>query len=314
MILAVTNRLINAFPVWIVLGSVLSLFRTDWFIWFKPYIGYGLMVIMLGMGLTLQVTDFKRVLQKPAYVGMAALLQYTVMPALGWGLGLLFNLETGLAVGLILVACCPGGTASNVICYLARVDVALSVSMTAVSTILAVLMTPLLTTWLIGDRVEVSALGLFIGTAKVVLVPVVLGVLLHHFFPRASEKITPFSPIFALAAIFMIIGSIIGENKQLLIESGLRLLAAVTTLHCCGFGLGYLFAKLVLRDETASRTTAIEVGMQNSGLGAVLAKDNFPALAGVAAPSAITGSVHNIIGSLLVWIYRRWPSRSVGQD
>jgi BASS family bile acid:Na+ symporter len=309
MLLSTVSRLINAFPLWIVLGSLLALFRPDWFIWFKPYISYGLMVIMLGMGLTLKADDFKRVLENPWYVGLAALLQYTVMPLLGWGIGLLFNLETGLAVGLILVACCPGGTASNVICYLARVDVALSVSMTAVSTLMAVIMTPLLTTWLIGNKVEVSAIGLLIGTARVVLVPVVLGILIGRFLPRFSAKITPFSPLLALAAIVMIIGAVIGGSRELLLESGLRLLLAVITLHLCGFGLGYLFTKFVIRDEVVSRTTSIEVGMQNSGLGVVLARENFAALAGVAAPSAIASSVQNIVGSLLVWVFRRWPAK-----
>ncbi len=303
------NVLINWFPLWILVGSLLSLWEPDLFLWFKPYIGYGLMVIMASMGMTLHLDDFKRVLLHPWQVGIAVILQYTIMPLLGWSIGIVFGLEPGLAVGLILVACCPGGTASNVICYLARIDVALSVTMTAVSTMLAVAMTPLLTTLLIGDAVEVSAWGLFVGTAKVVLVPVALGIAVNRIFPEACRRVTNFAPLFALAAILMVIGSIIGENKQLLLESGLLLLGAVTLLHCCGFAFGYLFSKWLVKNETSARTTAIEVGMQNSGLGAVLANENFPTLAGVAAPSAITGSVHNIIGSLLVWVFRRWPAK-----
>lgn len=304
------NALINGFPLWILGGSLLALWEPAAFLWFKPYIGYGLMVIMAAMGLTLHVNDFKRVLRHPRQVGVATILQYTVMPLLGWGIGLLFDLETALAVGLILVACCPGGTASNVICYLARVDVALSVTMTTVSTVLAVVMTPLLTTLLIGDKVEVSGWGLFVGTAKVVLVPVALGIVVNHFFPGTGRRVVHLAPLLALVAILMIIGSIIGENKRLLLDSGLRLLGAVTLLHVSGFGLGYIFSKWLMKDEVSARTTAIEVGMQNSGLGAVLAQDNFPTLIGTAAPSAITGSVHNIIGSMLVWIFRRWPAHT----
>lgn len=307
------DKIVNLFPVWIFLGSILALMNPEIFIWFKPYIGYGLMVIMLGMGLTLHIKDFKRVFKNPLYVGIASVLQFTLMPFFGWGLGFLFGLEKPLAVGLIIVSCCPGGTASNVICYLARVNVALSVTMTAVSTIVAVIMTPLLTTFIIGNTVDVSGWNLFLGTAKVVLIPVILGILINRYQPKLSEKVVPFSPFFALVAILLIIGSIIGEDRQLLFESGFKLLFAVTTLHVLGFGLGYLFSKFMLKNETVSRTVGIEVGMQNSGLGAVLAKDNFPMLIGVAAPSAITGSVHNIIGSLLVWIFRKWPAKDGGE-
>lgn len=264
---------------------------------------------MLSMGLTLHVKNFKRVFTNPLYIGVAALLQFTVMPLLGWSIALFFELDKALAVGLILVSCCPGGTASNVICYLARVNVALSVTMTAFSTIIAVFMTPLLTMFLIGDRVEVSGWNLFLGTSKVVLAPVILGILISRFLPSVASKVRPYSPILALIAILFIIGSIIGEDKDILLKSGFRLLSAVTTLHLCGFGLGYLLSKIIVKNEEVSRTVAIEVGMQNSGLGAVLAKDNFPLLLGVAAPAAITGSVHNIIGSWFVWIFRKWPAK-----
>jgi len=305
----ILGRIIDAFPVWILIGSVLALIEPTLFLWFKPYIGLALTVIMLGMGLVLRAEDFKRVLENPLLVGAAALFQYTLMPFYGWALGRLFDLSQPLAVGLIIVACCPGGTASNVICYLARANVALSVSMTAVSTLLAVIATPLLTALLIGDRVEVSIWNLMIGTASVVLVPVIGGILVNRYLPRAARRVAPFSPLAALIAILLVIGSIIGEDREVLLESGFQLLAAVTTLHLLGFGSGYWLAKWLLKDEQASRTVAIEVGMQNSGLGAVLARDNFPALIGVAAPSAITGSVHNIIGSLIVWMCRRYPAR-----
>lgn len=305
-----TDKIVSLFPVWIFLGSVIALIKPEIFVWFKPYIEYALMVIMLGMGLTLQPKDFKDIIKNPLYVGIAATIQFTVMPLLGWSIGLLFSLEKPLAVGLIIVSCCPGGTASNVICYLARVNVALSVAMTAFCTIIAVIMTPFLTTFIIGNTIDISGLNLFVGTAKVVLVPIILGVLINRYLPILSKKVVPFSPFFALIAILLVIGSIIGEDQQLLFKSGFKLLFAVTTLHILGFGLGYIFARLILKNETVSRTIGIEVGMQNSGLGAVLAKDNFPNLIGVAAPSAITGSVHNIIGSLLVWIFRKWPSNN----
>ncbi|MEN0051511.1 MAG: bile acid:sodium symporter family protein [Bacteroidota bacterium] len=307
---SILNKIVNLFPIWILAGSVLALVHPPTFLWFKPYIVPGLMIIMLGMGLTLQLEDFRRVLKNPKYVGLAALLQFTLMPLLGWGIGTLFGLEQSLAVGLILVSCCPGGTASNVICYLARANVALSVSMTAVSTLAAVLMTPLMTTYLIGDTVSVSGWNLFYGTAKVVLIPVALGIIINQYFPKVARKFTPFSPLVALIAILLIIGVIMGEDRDLLLESGLLLLGAVFSLHFLGFLLGYFLSKLLLRDEQVSRTVGIEVSMQNAGLGAVLAKDNFPTLMGVAAPCALAGSIHNIVGSILVWVFRKYPVKS----
>jgi BASS family bile acid:Na+ symporter len=306
---SVLENIINAFPIWIIIGSVLSLYFPEYFIWFKPYITYGLAVIMLGMGLTLNIEDFKRVFERPKDIAIASLFQFTVMPLLGWGLGYVYGLDKALAVGMIMVACCPGGTASNVICYLARVDVALSVSMTAFSTLLAVIMTPLLTTLLIGNKVEVSALNLFFGTAKVVLIPVLVGIGVSRYFPKTSAKIVPFSPLFALAAIFLIIGVIIGEDKSIIFESGLKLIAAVTTLHVFGFIIGYGLSKIFIKNEEVSRTVGLEVSMQNSGLGAVLAKDNFPLLLGVAAPCALASSIHNIVGSILVAVFRKWPAK-----
>ena len=310
MQISILNKIVNLFPIWILVGSVLALVHPPTFLWFKPYIVPGLMVIMLGMGLTLQLEDFQRVLKNPKYVGLAALLQFTVMPLLGWSIGKLFGLEQALAVGLIVVSCCPGGTASNVICYLARVNVALSVSMTAVSTLAAVFMTPLLTTYLIGNTINVSGWNLFYGTAKVVLIPITLGIVINRYFPQIAKRLTPFSPLVAPVAILLIIGVIMGEDRDLLLESGLTLLGAVFMLHFLGFLLGYFFSKLLLREEQLSRTVGIEVSMQNAGLGAVLAKDNFPTLMGVAAPCALAGSIHNIVGSLLVWVFRKYPVES----
>jgi bile acid:Na+ symporter, BASS family len=304
-----SNQIIAAFPFWVIGGSILAMFYPNLFVWVKPYIAFALTIIMIGMGLTLHVDEFKRILKKPLYIGLAVLLQFTIMPLSGWFIGYIFDLNKALATGMIIVACCPGGASSNVICYLARVNVALSVSMTAVSTILAIIMTPLLTTLLIGDIVEVSGWKLFLDTIKVVLFPVILGITLNTFFPKFTKKIVPYSPLVALAAIIMIVGAIIGDDRELLIEHGLRLIAAVTTLHAFGFGLGYIFSKILTKNEQASRTTAIEVGMQNSGLGAVLAKDNFPLLIGVAAPSALASSIHNVLGSILVLIFRKWPSK-----
>jgi len=294
----------NAFPLWIILCSVLALVRPAIFTWFSgSMITYGLGVIMLGMGLTLRPEDFKNVMKTPQWVLAGAVLQFTVMPLLGWGLGYLFHLPMPFAVGLIIVSCCPGGTASNVISYLARANVALSVSMTAVSTLLAIALTPLLTTWLIGDKIAVSAFQLFLGTLKVVLVPVLLGVLLNRYLPKITRKILPVAPLIAVIAIVLIVASIIGQGRDEILLSGVRLMGAVFSLHLLGFVIGYFMSRLVSKHPEVNRTISIEVGMQNSGLGAYLARANF-ANPAIAIPSAISSATHSIIGSVAAGIWR----------
>ena len=256
---------------------------------------------MLGMGLTLSWNDFALVAKTPSWVVLGMLLQFTVMPLLGWGLGILFQLPPFFAVGLILVACCPGGTASNVIAFLANANVALSVAMTTCSTFGAILLTPFLTASLSGSYLDVDAWGLFYSTLKVVLVPVALGVLLNQYSNRLTQRILPYAPATAVVLIVLIVASIIGQGKEIILSSGLNLIAAILLLHFFGFVLGFFLSKIILKNTAVSKTIAIEVGMQNSGLGAVLARDNFinPA---TAIPSAISSLVHSIYGSIFVAI------------
>ena len=305
-VLRILSVLTSAFPIWVLVASTLALIRPTLFTWFSgPLIPVGLAVIMLSMGMTLGFEDFRRVGRERGRVIPGVLLQYTVMPALGWGLGYLFALPTPFAVGLILVSCCPGGTASNVISYLAKADVALSVTMTAVSTLLAALMTPTLTALLAGNRIDVSAAGLFLDTVQVVILPVIGGALLKWRFPRAISPLLPVAPLIAVIFITLIVASVIGAGRGQILEAGPRLLLAVFGLHVFGFLFGYLAGKAVLGHGTAARTVSIEVGMQNSGLGVVLAQGNFinPA---VAVPSAISTVAHSLIGSLAA----AWWSRS----
>ena len=298
------NILTNAFPLWIILGSTIALLEPAVFTWFSgSFITYGLGVIMLGMGLTLKPEDFKIVIKSPKWVLTGALLQFTVMPLMGWGLGYIFHLPLPFAIGLIIVSCCPGGTASNVISYLAKANVALSVTMTVISTSLAIILTPLLTTFLIGDKIEVSAFQLFLGVVKVVLAPVLLGVLMNKYLPKFTNKILPVAPLIAVIAIVLIVASIIGQGKDEILSSGFRLIGAVLTLHVIGFLMGYMISRFVIKEKQINRTISIEVGMQNSGLGAYLARANF-ANPAIAIPSAISSAVHSLIGSLAAGIWR----------
>ncbi|MBN09816.1 MAG: transporter [Flavobacteriaceae bacterium] len=292
------------FPLWVVSFAILSLYEPIYFTWFSGnLITYGLGGIMLGMGLTLNFNDFKLVFNTPRWVFVGVALQFIIMPILGWVLALLFELPTFFAVGLILVSCCPGGTASNVIVYLARSNLALSVSMTICSTFLAIILTPLLTTIYSGSYLEVDGWGLFYSTLKVVLLPVSIGILFNKFLPKLTKLIVPFSPPMAVILITLIVASIIGQGKEIIIDSAINLILAIIILHFFGFVLGYIISFIVLKDKNVSKTISIEVGMQNSGLGVVLAKENFinPA---TAIPSAISSLIHSVYGSIFVGLFK----------
>ncbi len=301
---AVLAWLANLFPVWVVAACGLALAHPPLFTWFRgPMIVWGLAVVMLGMGLTLDADDFRGAFRMPFAVAAGFVLQYTVMPFLGWGVAKVMGLDTPFAVGLILVACCPGGTASNVVSYLARANVALSVLMTTASTMAAVMMTPMLTAWLAGRLVPVDAAGLFLSTAQVVVLPVAAGVAMHHIAPGAARAALPAAPLVSVAAIALICASIVGQNAAAVRESGGRLLGAVFLLHAGGFGLGYALARLLGLDRIVARTVSIEVGMQNSGLGVVLAQKHF-ADPLTAVPCAISSVMHSVLGSVLAGIWR----------
>jgi BASS family bile acid:Na+ symporter len=295
----------NLFPLWVLLAGAAALVHPPLFAWFSgSLIVWGLAVIMLGMGLTLTLDDFRRVGDMPGAVVAGVAAQYLIMPFLGWASATMFALPTPLAVGVILVGCCPGGTASNVVCYIARANVALSVVLTSISTFVAIVMTPLLTQLLAGALVEVDAWGLFVSTLQVILLPVAAGLALNHLVPRAVARILPAAPLISVTAIVLICASIISQSADALLASGVRLAGAVFTLHAGGFALGYFFGRAFGYDEMISRTISVEVGMQNSGLGAVLARRHF-ADPLTALPAAISATFHSVIGSALAAWWRR---------
>lgn len=309
MILRLLDIITKGFPVWVLLASIMALVHPPLFVWFSgPLIPIGLGIIMLGMGLTLTVDDFKRIARYPGRVVTGVALQYGIMPVLGWSIAALFGLPTPLAIGIILVASCPGGTASNVIAYLARADVPLSVTMTSLTTLLAVIATPFFTAMLAGSRVDVPAAGLLVTTAQVIVVPVTAGVMLNTFFHAMTKRLLPAMPLLSVVFITLIVSSVIGAGRAEIIAAGWRLIAAVFTLHSAGFFLGYIAAYGMMRDVLTARTISIEVGMQNSGLGVVLARSNF-ADPVTAIPSAISSLFHSVIASVLAGIWRRSAER-----
>ena len=297
--------LTNLFPLWSVLVAVAAFAWPSGFDWVSgKLIRIGLGIIMLGMGLTLTLDDFKRVFLVPLALLGGVSLQFVVMPLLGWGIGLWLDLPRGMAVGLVLVSCCPGGTASNVVAFLARANVALSVSMTAISTTLAVVLTPLLTKFYVGERVPVDTWGLLHSILIIVILPVTIGIVINHFFGRTAKRFTSVSPFISVVCIILIVGSILAQNRESIIENWRVLVAAVLMLHVGGFGLGYGLARLFRFDEQSSRTASIEVGMQNSGLGTSLAKEHFATLPMAPVPCAVSAVTHCILGSLVAGFWR----------
>lgn len=310
------------FAFWTVIGTLLAWFVPELFLWVvdgrftpfgQPLVSVMLGIIMLGMGLTLTLDDFRRVARLPRAIAAGVVLQFTIMPLAGIALASALLAEPGLAVGLVLVACCPGGTASNVVAYLARANVALSVTMTMASTLVAVVATPLLTGWLAGVFVEIDRLALFRSMVAVVLVPVVLGVALRALMPTITRRIEPVAPLVSILFVVLIVSGIVARSKDLISEHAGVLLLALLLLHLTGFALGYLVTRLLRFDRDCARTLSIEVGMQNSGLGSTLASaPSFaaqfanPLQAALApVPSAISAVYHVVIGSLLASIWRR---------
>ena len=262
-------------------------------------------VIMFGMGLTLNLKDFKIVFSRPKDVIIGCLAQFTIMPLLAWGLSKAFQLDEALALGVVLVGCCPGGTASNVITYLAKGDLALSVGMTGVSTLLAPLLTPLLTWALAGKSVDVDVVGMLLSILWVVILPIVVGLITKAIWPKFTEKATAYLPAVSSLAIAFIVAIIIGANANKLMAGGLVIVIVVMLHNLCGLGLGYLIGRLLGLAEPKKRAISIEVGMQNSGLASSLATLHFAAYPLATIPGAIFSVWHNISGALVARLYTR---------
>jgi BASS family bile acid:Na+ symporter len=296
-----SERFTLLFPLWTLMGAGLALLYPPLFTWFRgDLITLGLGVIMLGMGLGLTPQDFVRVGQRPRPVVIGVVTQFVVMPSIAAFLAFALHLSPPLAVGLILVGCCPGGTASNVVALIGGADVALSVVMTTVSTLVAVVLTPQLTALLAIDG------GLLlIKVLQVVLFPVALGVLLKQGLPRMASRVEPVLAPLAVLAIVMIVASIVGSQASVLQQQGARLFLACVLLHGAGFLLGWLVPRLVGEGVLVQRTISIEVGMQNSGLAVVLARSGGFSSPITALPGAISAVIHCLIGSALAALWRQ---------
>ncbi|MCZ2263653.1 MULTISPECIES: bile acid:sodium symporter family protein [unclassified Isoptericola] len=298
------------FAVLVLLGAVAGLAAPSTFAPLAAHVPLLLGIIMFGMGLTLTGRDFALVAKRPAAVAIGVVAQFTIMPLLAWAIGHLFGLEGDAMIGMILVGAAPGGTASNVIVYLAKGDTALSVALTTVSTLLAPLLTPALVLWLAGTDLDVTYGSLVTSIAQVVLFPVIAGLLVRTFAGRVVERyMLPYLPLVSVLGIVIVVAGIVGANADAVLSTGLLVALAVIVHNCAGLLLGYGAAAAVRFDEPARRAVSVEVGMQNSGLAASLATTYFSPAA--ALPAALFSVWHNVSGSLLA---SYWARRPVGES
>ncbi|CAO2165721.1 unnamed protein product [Urochloa humidicola] len=307
----IVELLTTLFPVWVILGTIIGIYKPSMVTWLDTDLfTVGLGFLMLSMGLTLTLEDFRRCLRNPWTVGIGFLAQYLIKPLLGLAIAQTLKLPAPLATGLILVSCCPGGQASNVATYISKGNVALSVLMTTCSTIGAIIMTPLLTKILAGQLVPVDAVGLALSTFQVVLLPTILGVLAHEYFPKFTERIITVTPLIGVLLTTLLCASPIGQVAEVLKTQGAQLIVPVALLHVAAFALGYWLSRFSSFGESTSRTISIECGMQSSALGFLLAQKHFTNPL-VAVPSAVSVVAMALGGSALAVF---WRSRGLPEN
>lgn len=285
------------FPYIAILLSAVAVFIPEIFVPLKPAIVPLLGIVMFGMGMTLTVENFRRVLRMPGVVALGVGLQFLIMPLAAWLIALVLRLPPQLMAGLVLVGACPGGTASNVVCYLSKGNVALSITLTAVSTVVAVIMTPVLTWLYVGQTVPVPIVQMLLSILKIVILPVTLGVLVNPWLGRRLHGLREAFPAVSVLAIVLIIAIIVAVNEPQLKSLALPVMVAVMMHNLLGLAAGYWLSRWSGQDASTCRTLAIEVGMQNSGLGVALAMKHFSAAA--ALPGAVFSIWHNLSGATL---------------
>lgn len=303
-------KITRLFPLWAVLLAVAAYYSPATFTPIGPNVSTLLMLIMFAMGVTLEFGDFKRVLSRPAPVAAATFLHYLVMPLAAWLLTRLFHMPADLAAGMILVGSVASGTASNVMIYLAKGDVALSVTISSVSTLVGVFATPLLTRLYVDTHIKVDVVGMLMSILQIVVIPIFAGLVIHHLFTKTVKRIEPILPLFSMVCILAIISAVIAGSQGLIGSVGLVVVVAVMLHNTIGLLSGYWGGKLFGFDETTCRTIALEVGMQNSGLAATLGKIYFTPVA--ALPGAIFSVWHNLSGSLLAGYWSGRPVKKAG--
>ena len=292
--------------------AALALFVPQSSLWIDTkWVNYLLMVIMFGMGLTMKPKDFAVVITHPKEIIIGCAAQFIIMPLLAFALSNIFCLDPALTAGVVLVGTCPGGTASNVITYFSKGDVALSVGMTSVNTLLAPLLTPFITWLLLQKTVEVDVWSMFWSIISVILIPIALGLIISKLFPRFVQRIVSLLPVVSTVGICMIVATVVSHNAEKIYTSGVLVFAVVILHNLLGYGCGFGIGKLFRMTPEKTKALSIEIGMQNSGLATSLANTAFPdpSMAMATVPGALFSVWHNISGAVLAAFYRKWNSK-----
>ena len=296
-LLKLTQFVSKTFALWVLLFAFLAFVSPEAFLEIRGYIPYLLGIVMFGMGITLTFNDFSEVVKHPKSVIVGVVGQFVIMPAIAFALAKLFARPTDLAIGVILVGACPGGTSSNVMTYLAKGNTALSVACTTISTLLAPLLTPVIFYVLASQWIDIDASAMFASVLKMVLFPIFLGLVIRALFKKQMAQISQTMPLVSVIAIVLILAAVVAGSKDKIIDSGLLIFGVVVLHNCLGYLVGFIAAKALRLNNYDSKAIAIEVGMQNSGLGAALATAHFNPIAAV--PSAVFSFWHNVSGPIL---------------
>ena len=291
----------KTFALWVIIFACIAYNAPSYFTFLAPYISILLGIVMFGMGLTLRAKDFSEVFTRPLEVIIGILGQFIIMPLTAWGLCKILGLSDEIAVGVILVGCCPGGTASNVMTYLGKGDVPLSVTVSSCTTVLAPIVTPALIYLFANQWVDVDPYGMFMSIVNIVILPIVAGVIINSFFGKFVRNVVVALPLISVFAIVAIVIAVVAVSQQKIAETGLIIFAVVVLHNGLGLALGYFLAKVCGMSVAKRKAISMEVGMQNSGLGVALAMAHFSPLSAV--PSAIFSVWHNISGPILATIY-----------
>ena len=293
----------------VLIVAALALFVPKTCLWVQTsWINYLLMLVMFGMGLTLKPSDFIVIFTRPKDIIIGCIAQFTIMPLLAFALGKIFGLETGLLAGVILVGTCPGGTSSNVMTYLSKGDVALSVGMTSVNTLLAPFLTPAITYLLLKTSVTVDIASMFLSIIKVVIIPIVLGFVINGIWGKYTEKVKEALPVVSVVSITLIVAAVVSHNSERILNTGLLVFVVVILHNTLGYAVGYLLGCVLKMPIERKKAISIEIGMQNSGLATSLAQTSFPDLAMATVPGAIFSVWHNISGALLANLFNSLAS------
>ena len=302
------------FFIVILLAVAISLVYPNSFKWvLSEYNGINIInlllsIVLFTMGTTLKVDDFINVFKNPKEIAVGISAQYIIMPLMAFALSSAFSLDTALTAGLILVGTVPGGTASDVITFLAKGDVALSVSLTAVSTVISPILTPIITLLLIENQIQFNPIDMFISIVEIVIVPIIIGLILNYKFPNFCEKLKDYLPTVSSIVICLIVAGVIGANKQAILTSSTVILIVIVLQYFLSMLIGFGIGRLAGMDKKQIITVAIELAFQNSGLSTSLAKTHFPNLSQATVPGALYSVWQNFAGSILAYAFRKYQT------